>query len=91
MTTTAGLGDQGVESVFGMIRPTRVALVGSGEVVDRPGTVDGLLGERSGVRIEDEDAARLTTLSDSADLLLARSASLRRFRPVGSRAGRPLP
>ncbi|MGC0336045.1 acyl carrier protein [Streptomyces sp. SLBN-8D4] len=35
-----------------------------------------VLSERSGVRIEDEDTTRLTTLSDSADFLLARSAPL---------------
>lgn len=32
-----------------------------------------VLGERSGVRIEDEDTPRLTTLSGSADFLVARS------------------
>lgn len=30
-----------------------------------------VLGERSGVRIEDEDTSRLTTLSGSADFLVA--------------------
>ena len=32
-----------------------------------------VLSERSGVRIEDEDAFRLTTLSDSADFVVARA------------------
>ncbi|MEO3766745.1 acyl carrier protein [Streptomyces sp. B8F3] len=32
-----------------------------------------LLSERSGVRIEDEDAPRLSTLSGSADFLVART------------------
>ncbi|MFE1313700.1 acyl carrier protein [Streptomyces sp. NPDC058755] len=32
-----------------------------------------VLSERSGVRIEDEDAPRLTTLSGSADFLVARA------------------
>lgn len=32
-----------------------------------------VLSERSGVRIEDEDAFKLTTLSDSADFLVART------------------
>jgi acyl carrier protein len=36
-----------------------------------------VLGERSGVRIEDEDTPRLTTLSRSADFLVARSTPLR--------------
>ncbi|MET9132919.1 acyl carrier protein [Streptomyces antibioticus] len=35
-----------------------------------------VLGERSGVRIDDEDTPRLTTLSGSADFLLARSVPL---------------
>ncbi|MET8572906.1 phosphopantetheine-binding protein [Streptomyces sp. NPDC004783] len=30
-----------------------------------------VLSERSGIRIEDEDTTRLTTLSDSADFLVA--------------------
>ncbi|MGW2888955.1 acyl carrier protein [Streptomyces griseoruber] len=36
-----------------------------------------VLSERSGVRIDDEDTPRLTTLSGSADFVLARSAPLR--------------
>jgi acyl carrier protein len=31
------------------------------------------LGERTGIRIDDEDTPRLTTLSDSADFLVART------------------
>ncbi|MFF0683371.1 dihydrolipoamide acetyltransferase family protein [Streptomyces tendae] len=44
--TVTNLGDQGVESVFGVIHPPQVALVGFGRVVDRPWAVDGLLGVR---------------------------------------------
>ncbi|MFE5191162.1 acyl carrier protein [Streptomyces sp. NPDC056628] len=33
-----------------------------------------VLGERSGVRVDDEDATRLTTLAGSADFLLARTS-----------------
>jgi len=44
--TVTNLGDQGVESVFGVIYPPQVALVGFGRVVDRPWAVDGLLGVR---------------------------------------------
>jgi pyruvate dehydrogenase E2 component (dihydrolipoamide acetyltransferase) len=44
--TVTDLGDQGVESVFGVIYPPQVALVGFGRVVDRPWAVDGLLGVR---------------------------------------------
>ncbi|GGT00838.1 dihydrolipoamide acetyltransferase family protein [Streptomyces chromofuscus] len=44
--TVTNLGDQGVETVFGVIHPPQVALVGFGRVVDRPCAVDGLLGVR---------------------------------------------
>ncbi|MGW7363501.1 dihydrolipoamide acetyltransferase family protein [Streptomyces sp. NPDC054841] len=44
--TVTNLGDQGVETVFGVIYPPQVALVGFGRVVERPFAVDGLLGVR---------------------------------------------
>lgn len=44
--TVTNLGDQGVESVHGVIYPPQVALVGAGRVVQRPWAVDGLLGVR---------------------------------------------
>jgi pyruvate dehydrogenase E2 component (dihydrolipoamide acetyltransferase) len=44
--TVNNLGDQGVETVYGVIYPPQVALVGFGRVVDRPSAVDGLLGVR---------------------------------------------
>lgn len=44
--TVTNLGDQGVETVFGVIYPPQVALVGFGRNVDRPCAVDGLLGVR---------------------------------------------
>ncbi|MEU6510298.1 dihydrolipoamide acetyltransferase family protein [Streptomyces sp. NPDC046942] len=44
--TVTNLGDQGVETVFGVIYPPQVALVGFGRVVDRPCAVNGLLGVR---------------------------------------------
>lgn len=44
--TVTNLGDQGVETVFGVIYPPQVALVGFGRVVDRPCAVDGMLGVR---------------------------------------------
>lgn len=39
--TVTSLGDQGVETVFGVIYPPQVALVGFGKVLDRPWVVDG--------------------------------------------------
>ena len=44
--TVTALGDRGVESVYGIIYPPQVALVGFGKVVARPWAVDGLLGVR---------------------------------------------
>jgi pyruvate dehydrogenase E2 component (dihydrolipoamide acetyltransferase) len=44
--TITNLGDQGVESVHGIIYPPQVALVGAGRIVDRPWAVDGMLGVR---------------------------------------------
>ena len=41
--TVTNLGDQGVESVVGVIYPPQVALVGFGRVVERPWAVDGML------------------------------------------------
>jgi pyruvate dehydrogenase E2 component (dihydrolipoamide acetyltransferase) len=42
--TVTNLGDQGVETVFGVIYPPQVALIGVGRVVERPWAVGGLLG-----------------------------------------------
>ena len=39
--TITNLGEQGVETVFGIIYPPQVALVGFGKVTDRPWVVDG--------------------------------------------------
>jgi pyruvate dehydrogenase E2 component (dihydrolipoamide acetyltransferase) len=49
--TVSNLGDQGVESIFGVIYPPQVALVGFGKIVDRPWAVDGLLGVRPTVTV----------------------------------------
>ena len=39
--TVTSLGEQGVESVFGVIYPPQVALVGFGKVVERPWAING--------------------------------------------------
>ncbi|MEW1775498.1 dihydrolipoamide acetyltransferase family protein [Streptomyces sp. NPDC086777] len=44
--TVTNLGDQGVESVYGVIHPPQVALVGFGAVVERPWATGGMLGVR---------------------------------------------
>lgn len=44
--TVTNLGTRGAESVFGVIHPPQVALVGFGRIVDRPWVVDGVLDVR---------------------------------------------
>lgn len=44
--TVTNLGDQGVESVYGVIYPPQVALVGFGRITERPVAVGGLVGAR---------------------------------------------
>lgn len=44
--TVTNLGEQGVESVTGVIFPPQVALLGFGKIVERPWAVNGLLGVR---------------------------------------------
>jgi pyruvate dehydrogenase E2 component (dihydrolipoamide acetyltransferase) len=50
------LGDRGVDSVYGVIHPPQVAVVGFGRVLERPWAVDGMLTVRP-----------VTTLTLSAD------------------------
>jgi len=44
--TITNLGDLGVETVYGVIYPPQVALVGFGKIVERPWTAHGMLGVR---------------------------------------------
>jgi pyruvate dehydrogenase E2 component (dihydrolipoamide acetyltransferase) len=44
--TVTNLGEQGAESVYGVIYPPQVALVGFGRVAERPWAADGMLGVR---------------------------------------------
>ncbi len=44
--TVTNLGDQGVETVYGVIYAPQVALVGFGRVIERPWAENGLLGVR---------------------------------------------
>jgi pyruvate dehydrogenase E2 component (dihydrolipoamide acetyltransferase) len=48
--TMTSLGDQGVDTVYGVIYPPQVALVGFGKVVERPWVVDGIVSVRPVVR-----------------------------------------
>ncbi|MBT2537521.1 dihydrolipoamide acetyltransferase family protein [Arthrobacter sp. ISL-69] len=47
--TVMNLGDLGVETVFGVIYPPQVAMVGLGKVVEQPWAHEGLLGVRPAV------------------------------------------
>jgi pyruvate/2-oxoglutarate dehydrogenase complex dihydrolipoamide acyltransferase (E2) component len=47
--TVTNLGDLGVESVYGVIYPPQVAMVGLGRVVEQPWAQDGMLGVRPAV------------------------------------------
>ncbi|MET7425925.1 2-oxo acid dehydrogenase subunit E2 [Dactylosporangium sp. NPDC005555] len=49
--TVSNLGDQGVESILGVVYPPQVALVGFGRIVDRPWVVGGLIGVRPTVTV----------------------------------------
>jgi pyruvate dehydrogenase E2 component (dihydrolipoamide acetyltransferase) len=44
--TVTNLGDTGVETVYGVIQPPQVALVGAGAIVERPWAEDGMVGAR---------------------------------------------
>ncbi len=44
--TVTNLGEQGVESVFGVIYPPQVALVGFGKIIERPVAHNGMVGVR---------------------------------------------
>jgi pyruvate dehydrogenase E2 component (dihydrolipoamide acetyltransferase) len=48
--TVTSMGEQGVDTVYGVIYPPQVAIVGFGEVVDRPWNVDGAIGIRPIIR-----------------------------------------
>lgn len=49
--TVSSLGERGVETLYGVIYPPQVAIVGLGKVVTRPWVVDGAIGPRSVVTL----------------------------------------
>jgi pyruvate dehydrogenase E2 component (dihydrolipoamide acetyltransferase) len=49
--TVTSLGERGVETLYGIIYPPQVAIVGFGKIVTRPWIVDGAIGPRSVVTI----------------------------------------
>lgn len=44
--TVTSLGEQGVETVYGVIYPPQVALVGFGKIVERPWAANGMVGAK---------------------------------------------
>ena len=69
--SVSNLGDQGVESVLGVIYPPQVALVGFGAVTPRPWAIDGLLGIRPLVTVTLAADHRATDAATGARLLKA--------------------
>ncbi|MGZ3348415.1 MAG: dihydrolipoamide acetyltransferase family protein, partial [Xanthobacteraceae bacterium] len=49
--TVTSLGARGVETLYGIIYPPQVAIVGFGKIVTRPWVIDGAIGPRSVVTI----------------------------------------
>jgi len=49
--TVSGLGERGVETLYGIIYPPQVAIVGFGKTENRPWVVDGTIGPRSVVNV----------------------------------------
>lgn len=49
--TVTSLGERGVETLYGIIYPPQVAIIGFGRVVMRPWIIDGAIGPRSVVSI----------------------------------------
>ena len=80
--TVTNLGEQGVESVQGVVYPPQVALVGFGAVSERPWAVDGLIGVRPLVTAtlaadhRASDAATGSRLLRAVDSILQRPEEL---------------
>ena len=67
--TVTNLGDQGVDTVHGVIHPPQVALLGFGRVADRPWAVEGLLGVRPVVTVTLAADHRATDADTGARML----------------------
>jgi pyruvate dehydrogenase E2 component (dihydrolipoamide acetyltransferase) len=80
--TVTSLGEQGVESVFGVIYPPQVALVGFGKLVERPWSVDGQIVSRQVITAtlsadhRVSDGHRGARFLDAVDRLLQEPAKL---------------
>jgi pyruvate dehydrogenase E2 component (dihydrolipoamide acetyltransferase) len=74
--TVTSLGDFGVETVFGVIYPPQVALVGFGRIEERPWAVNGLLGVRPVIKATLAGDHRATDGRQGAQFLDAMSRYL---------------
>jgi pyruvate dehydrogenase E2 component (dihydrolipoamide acetyltransferase) len=80
--TVTNLGDQGVRTVFGVIYPPQVALVGFGKIDERPWAEQGMVGARPAVSVtlaadhRASDGARGARFLARIDQLLQDPASL---------------
>jgi len=74
--TVTNLGDLGVDTVFGVIFPPQVALVGFGAARERPWASGGMLGVRSVIHASISADHRATDGSDGARFLRAIATQL---------------
>jgi pyruvate dehydrogenase E2 component (dihydrolipoamide acetyltransferase) len=80
--TVTNLGEQGVQTVFGVIYPPQVALVGFGKIVERPWAEHGMVGVRPTVSLtlsadhRASDGARGAAFLSRIDQLLQEPGSL---------------
>jgi pyruvate dehydrogenase E2 component (dihydrolipoamide acetyltransferase) len=73
--TVTNLGEQGAGSVFGVIYPPQVAIVGFGKIVERPWAVDGLIGIRP-ILTASLSADHRASVGHRGSVFLSRIASL---------------
>jgi pyruvate dehydrogenase E2 component (dihydrolipoamide acetyltransferase) len=73
--TVTNLGEQGTDSVFGVIYPPQVAIVGFGKIVERPWAVDGLIGIRP-ILTASLSADHRASVGHRGSVFLSRIASL---------------
>lgn len=79
--TLTNLGDLGVETVFGVIYPPQVALVGIGKVIEQPWVENGMLGIRPIVKATLAGDHRATDGRTGAQFLEALNRHLQEINP----------
>jgi pyruvate dehydrogenase E2 component (dihydrolipoamide acetyltransferase) len=76
--TVSNLGEQGVESILGVIYPPQVALVGFGRIAERPWAVAGMIGVRPIVTVSLAADHRVTDGATGARYLTSLNELLQR-------------